>query len=307
MQKTKEKNSRLPHTDAGRNRLRAREEAPPVLRVEQLQVAVSEQNQSRLLVQNISFSIRQGEMLAIVGESGSGKSVTAAAIGGLLPKSLRSSGQIWLHNRSLHEWHADDRKRLRGQEIGWVFQNYKGSFTPFMRIGTQLMELVRTHERLSKKEAKARVFDWLEKVGLPPKRVYESYPFQLSGGQCQRVALAAALMPGPSLLIADEPTTALDVLTGERVMDLIAALQSATGCAVLFITHDLRHVWRRADRVAVMKNGEMIESGLASQLLIRPAHPYTRNLLAASPRLAAPGKPDAVFPAAAYREESLYV
>ncbi|MFC4601887.1 ABC transporter ATP-binding protein [Cohnella hongkongensis] len=276
----------LSYSDADRKRRKTlSEEAPLVLRIDHLQVAVTEQKRIRPIVQDVSFTIRQGEMLALVGESGSGKSVTAAAVGGLLAKSLQASGQIWLHHRNLHQLGRNERRRLCGKEIGWVFQDYQGSFTPFMKIGAQLLELLRTHDRMNKKEAKARILDWLERVGLPPERTYASYPFQLSGGQRQRVALAAALMPGPSLLIADEPTTALDVLTGERMMELIAGLQAETGCAVLFITHDLRQVWRRAARLAVMKNGTIVEAGITSELRERPTHPYTRELLAACPRL----------------------
>ncbi len=288
---TEERQFRMLHASVERKRSKALDdEAPLVLRVNQLQIALIQQKQSRLLVQDVSFSIRQGEMLALVGESGSGKSVTAAAIGGLLPKGLQSSGQMWLHHRGLHELDQGEWKRLRGKQIGWVFQNYQGSFTPFMRIGKQLLELLRTHESLTKKEAKARILDWLRKVGLPPERTYASYPCQLSGGQRQRVALAAALIPGPSLLIADEPTTALDVVTGEQMMDLIAGLQAETGCAVLFITHDLRHVWRRAERLAVMRMGRIVETGKTSEIRHRPAHPYTRELLAACPRLWEPGE-----------------
>ncbi|MDF2644888.1 MAG: peptide transporter ATP-binding protein [Paenibacillus sp.] len=274
--------------DDAKLRITASEETPIILRVDELQVEVIERKLRKLLIQGVSFDIRQGEMLALVGESGSGKSLTATAIGGLLPKALQASGQLWFHNRSLHELDRNGRKRLQGKEIGWVFQDYQGSFTPFMKIGTQMLELLRTHERISKKAAKAHIFDWFKRVGLPPERAYESYPFQLSGGQRQRVALAAALMPGPSLLIADEPTTALDVLTGEHMMDLITELQAETGCAVLFITHDLRHVWRRARRLAVMRHGRIVESGITSELREHPSHPYTRELLAACPRLPEP-------------------
>lgn len=279
----------MSHAHVNRKRRKASSsEAPLVLRVEHLQIAADQQKQGGLLVQDVSFSVRQGEMLALVGESGSGKSLTAAAIGGLLPKGLQSSGHMLLHHRSLHELERGERNRLRGKQIGWVFQNYQGSFTPFMRIGSQMLELVRTHEPMSKKAAKACILDWLQKVGLPPERTYSSYPCQLSGGQRQRIALAAALIPGPSLLIADEPTTALDVVTGEQMMDLIARLQVETGCAVLFITHDLRHVWRRAGRIAVMRRGRIVEAGLTADIYNRPTHAYTRELLAACPRLRKP-------------------
>lgn len=224
-------------------------------------------------------------MLALVGESGSGKSMTAAAIGGLLSGHMQCDGEICFDGQRLLELSAKERKQLRGSKIGWVFQDYQGSFTPYRKLGSQLREVAQIHLALTREEARQLVLQWLARVGLPPERVYSSYSFQLSGGQRQRVALAAALLPRPTLLIADEPTTALDVVTSEQMMDLISELQREVGCAVLFITHDLRQVWRRADRMAIMRGGTIVEMGNAETIRARPEHPYTRELLAASPRL----------------------
>jgi oligopeptide/dipeptide ABC transporter ATP-binding protein len=175
-----------------------------------------------------------------------------------------------------------------------MFQNYQGSFTPFMKIGKQLVETIRSHEQVGVKEAREVAMEWLDRVQLPAARVFASYPFQLSGGQLQRASLAAALMLKPSLLIADEPTTALDVLTGEGVLELIADLRKHTNCAVLLISHDLNHVLKRTDRMAVMYGGRLIEEGATRDVCMCPQHPYTQLLLEARPKLTAaarmPGK-----------------
>lgn len=259
-----------------------------VLSVKQLQIEIADHERSRVLVQGISFDIRKGEMLALVGESGSGKTLTASAIAGLLPKTLSASGQIHFASQDLMKLREKQWKPLRGKQIGWVFQNYQGSFTPYLTIGSQLLEMIQTHEPLSRKEAKQRVLSWLDRVDVPAERAYRSFPFQLSGGQRQRIALAAALMPKPTLLIADEPTTALDVLASRKIMELILKLQAETGCAVLFITHDLRKVLKTANQLVVMRRGQMVESGKASKVRNHPDHPYTRELLAACPRLSPP-------------------
>ncbi len=259
-----------------------------LLRVEGLCIETQNRSGIKVIIQYVSFSIRAGEMLALVGESGSGKSMTAAAIGGLLPGHMQCDGEICFDGQRLLELSSKERKQLRGSKIGWVFQDYQGSFTPYRKLGSQLREVAQIHLALTREEARQLVLQWLARVGLPPERVYSSYSFQLSGGQRQRVALAAALLPRPTLLIADEPTTALDVVTSEQMMDLISELQREVGCAVLFITHDLRQVWRRADRMAIMRGGTIVEMGNAETIRVRPEHPYTRELLAASPRLQRP-------------------
>lgn len=229
----------------------------PFLEIKQLHITAADGNK---LVHDASLSIEREEMLVLAGESGSGKSLTAAAIGGLLPKGMRASGKIMLDGKNLLELSSKQRRNLRGQEIGFIFQDYQGSFSPYLRIGKQLLEVLRSHAALPRKEAKNTVMSWLERVGLPAERVYGSYPFQLSGGQQQRAAIAAALLPEPSLILADEPTTALDVLTGEKVLDLLMNLQRTTGFAMLWITHDLRQVRKRAHRMAIMQRGVIVET-----------------------------------------------
>ncbi|XEC93092.1 ATP-binding cassette domain-containing protein [Paenibacillus tarimensis] len=260
--------------------------AETVLELQGMNVCVQQGKQKHTLVHNLDLRIRKREMFALVGESGSGKSLTASAIMGLLPNSLHiESGTILYQGENILTWPEKRKRCLRGCQIGYVFQDYQGSFTPFLKIGKQLTETIRSHRDVSHKQAKIGAIEWLEKVGLPAERAFNSYPFQLSGGQLQRASFAAAMMLEPKLLIADEPTTALDVLTGERVLDLLAGLQLQTGCAVLFITHDLRHVIKRADTVAVMQNGRIIEVQPAGSIVRQAVHPYTRMLLKSVPRL----------------------
>ncbi len=259
----------------------------PVLEMRRVSIEVQQGKSHRLLVEGVDLAIQEGETLALVGESGSGKSVTATSILGQLPSSLRlAKGEIWFLGENLTLRTAKQRRLLCGSQIGYVFQDYQGSFTPFLRVGSQLVETIRTHRTVSKRAAKELALQWLELVGLPAERVYDSYPFQLSGGQRQRAALAAAMMLTPKLLIADEVTTALDVLTGEAVLDVMAKLQRQTGCAVLMISHDLRHVLKRADKIAVMKDGRVVETDTASSIHRHARHPYTQLLLNARPRLA---------------------
>ncbi|MFF2888379.1 ATP-binding cassette domain-containing protein [Paenibacillus sp. NPDC057967] len=263
--------------------------AEQVLRIERLNISVHQHKLMVPLIHEVSFSIAKGETLALVGESGSGKSVTASAVAGLLPQSMRvTSGSIQFQGEDILLWPEKQRTRLRGTSIGWIFQNYQGSFTPFLTIGSQLTEMIRTHRKLSRRAAKELVLSWLDQAALPAERVYASYPFQISGGQRQRAAIAAALMLEPALVIADEPTTALDVITGERVLQLMTDLQRLTGCAILFISHDLRHVMKRASRVAVMKEGRIVELGEPMQIREQPRHPYTKQLLEACPKLEVP-------------------
>jgi ABC-type dipeptide/oligopeptide/nickel transport system ATPase component len=267
--------------------LREHQERKFVLQLNNLNVYVQQGKERHTLVHDISLSISRGETLALVGESGSGKSVTASAILGLLPNSLRvGGGQIMFQGDDIFSWSDKMKRKLRGNQMGVVFQDYQGSFTPFIKLGNQLVETIRSHQQLSKSEAKHLTIEWLQQVGLPAERVFNSYPFQLSGGQRQRAALAAAMMLQPALLIADEPTTALDVLTGELVLDLLVELQRRTGCAVLLISHDLRHVMKRADTIAVLRHGRIQEMGPAKRISRKENHPYTQMLLKARPLIA---------------------
>lgn len=242
--------------------------------------------QKTKLVKKISFTIRPGEMLGLVGESGSGKSLTASALLGLLPNSLKvTEGQIKFRGQELINLSEKEIRPLRGKEIAYIPQNYQGSFTPFIKIGNQLVEALRSHDKISKLEAKQKALIWLERVKLPGEQVFTSYPHQLSGGQLQRVALAAALMFQPYLIVADEPTTALDVLTSENILDLLVNLQKEFNCAVLLISHNLNHVLKRTDSMVVMYGGQIVEKGLTSEIRTNPIHPYTKLLLQARPLL----------------------
>jgi len=258
----------------------------PVLRLNGLTVQIQQGRRITPIVGDASFTIHPGETLALVGESGSGKSVTAGAILGLLPPSMRvTAGQIVFQGEDIAPWPVKKRRILCGGRIGYVFQDYQGSFTPFIKIGKQMIETIRSHRRLSAKQAKAVALESLDQVGLPAERVFDSYPFQLSGGQLQRAALASTMVLRPAILIADEPTTALDVLTGERVLDVMDRLKRQTGCAVLFISHDLRLVLKRADSVAVMRGGSIVEWGRTNAIRDHARHPYTQMLLKARPSL----------------------
>ncbi len=240
-----------------------------------------------MLIKDLSLTLAPGETLALVGESGSGKSVTANAIMGTLPSGmLVSGGSLLLGGVDLLALPAKSRRKLLGTTAGMVFQNYLGSFTPFIRVGAQMSETLRSHKRLTREQAKMEALAWLEEAGLPAERIFGSYPYQLSGGQLQRAAIATAMMLKPRLLIVDEPTTALDVLAAELVLNLLMKLQQQTGCAVLLISHDLRQALKRADQVAVMKDGRLVEYGTAEQLQQHASHPYTRMLLEAKPGLA---------------------
>jgi len=258
------------------------------------------------VVRHLDLDIRAGEMVALVGESGSGKSVTASAIGGLLPNGLSvEAGSVEVRGKDVNSMSEKELRGLRGAEVGYIFQNYQGSFSPFATVGAQMAEAYRLRRRASRRESRDAALSWLERVQLPADRAFRSFPFQLSGGQLQRASLAAALMLGPSLIVADEPTTALDAVTSERILELLERLRRETGCAVLLISHDISHVFRYADRTAVMYGGAVLETGPTSAVRRRPRHPYTKLLLEAKPPLAAappawlpviPGEPGAAAP-----------
>lgn len=256
-----------------------------VVNIRNLQI-VSSRQPERPIVEDLSLSIHPGEMLAVVGESGSGKSMTASAIIGLMPDLCSvTSGSIEFQGDNIVPWTTKKRRTLCGSRIGYVFQDYKGSFSPFVKIGKQLVETLRAHHPYTKHQAKEMVLAALEECRLPSERVFNSYSFQLSGGQLQRAALSAVLILRPDLLIADEPTTALDVINGELVLDLIKKVQDETGCAVMLISHDLRLVLSRADQVAVMKDGKVIECQPAHLISAHAEHEYTRELLSSCPTL----------------------
>jgi peptide/nickel transport system ATP-binding protein len=262
-----------------------------LLAVEGLTVALPPGADRAHAVHEVSLSLPAGEVLCLVGESGSGKSVAAAAIMGLLAPGLRlAGGRIGFEGQELTRLGPGPMRRLRGARIGMVFQEPMTALNPLLRIGAQLAEVFSVHGRSSD----GAVLRLLADVGLPdPPRIARAYPHALSGGQRQRVMIAMAVALAPALLIADEPTTALDVTTQAQILALLRDLQRRRGMAVLFITHDFGVVADIADRVAVMQHGRIVEQGEAAQVLGAPAHPYTQALLAAVPRGLAPARPPA--------------
>ena len=261
----------------------------PFLVVEDLNVSFPTEDGLVQAVSGSSFSVEQGQTLAIVGESGSGKSVTAQAIMGLLNRnSAAISGSVVLDGTDLFTLKDDDVRKLRGSTMAMIFQDPLSSLHPFYRIGDQLIEAVQVHARVSKSAARKRAIDALDHVGIPaPDRRVDDYPHQLSGGMRQRVMIAMALINSPSLLIADEPTTALDVTVQAQITELITTLQRESGMTLLMITHDLGVVADMADEVCVMYGGRIVEYGSVDDIYYRPEHPYTHGLLASVPRLAA--------------------
>ena len=265
-----------------------------VLSVENLSVALKQDRDSISIVEDVSFSIGSGEVLALVGESGSGKSVTALSLMQLLGVGLSiTGGRIMLHARDGFQGDivalgskGKAIELIRGRSMGMIFQEPMSSFSPVRTIGAQIMEVVRVHDDSGARDARERAADLLAKVGLPdPFGALSRYPSEFSGGMRQRAMIARALICGPSLLIADEPTTALDVTIQAQILDLLRSLKRELGMAILFITHDLGIVAQMADRVAIMYSGRIVESGPVRDIFRRPAHPYTRALLEAVPRL----------------------
>ncbi|VVD95121.1 microcin ABC transporter ATP-binding protein [Pandoraea aquatica] len=237
---------------------------------------------------DVSFSLARGEILCMVGESGSGKSMTASTLLGLLPPGVQvSAGRIaWEGAGNLLTLPDAERRRWRGSRIGMIFQEPMTALNPLRTIGDQIGEVYRTHTRLTGSAIRARTLEWLDAVQIPsPNETAKRYPHELSGGQRQRAMIAMALALEPELLIADEPTTALDVTTQAQILTLIRDLQRRKGTGVLFITHDFGVVAEIADRVAVMRHGEIVEQGAAQTILTRPSHEYTRALIAAVPSL----------------------
>ena len=253
-----------------------------LLEVSNLRIAT---RHGRELVTGIDFAVEPGEWFALIGESGSGKSITASAITNLLAGSLRRTADvIGFDGSDLLSMDKAELRRVRGDQIAYVFQNYQSAFAPYYTVGNQMHELLQAHRRFSKDERQARIDDGVRAVGLDPALV-RRYPFQVSGGQLQRLALASAMLLEPKLLIADEPTTALDSWSSSVVLEQLASIKATTGCAILFITHDLRIMNRYADRVAIMQRGEIVERGPKDRIVLHAEHPYTRDLLASIPPL----------------------
>lgn len=257
-----------------------------LLEIRQLSVEFSQGPQTHRVVQDVSFEIRRGETLALVGESGSGKSVTAHSILRLLPKQTarHPSGSILFEGRDLLSLNDKQMRALRGDRIAMIFQEPMTSLNPLHTIGKQINEILGLHKGLRGNAATARTLELLDLVGIPePYKRINAYPHELSGGQRQRVMIAMALANDPDLLIADEPTTALDVTVQLKILDLLKELQGKLGMAILLITHDLNLVRRIAHRVCVMRAGSIVEQATCEKLFQSPEHPYTQELLNAEP------------------------
>jgi len=253
-----------------------------VMEVRDLTVAFSQDGASSQAVRNVSFDIRRGETVALVGESGSGKSVTALSTVSLLPESAEVTGSIVYEGTEMVGAPEADLRRVRGNDISFIFQEPMTSLNPLHTLEKQLAESILLHQGLSGAAAREKILELLNKVGIvDPESRLKAYPHQLSGGQRQRVMIAMALANGPELLIADEPTTALDVTIQAQILELLADLKRAEGMSMLFITHDLGIVRKIADRVFVMKDGEIVERGETKTLFADPQHPYTKTLLSA--------------------------
>ncbi|WP_424971417.1 ABC transporter ATP-binding protein [Dinoroseobacter sp. S76] len=266
-----------------------------VLQVRDLRVAFRQDGQLSEAVKGVSFDVASGETVALVGESGSGKSVTALSTVSLLPDAAEVSGSITYEGTEMVGAPEADLRRVRGNDVSFIFQEPMTSLNPLHPLEKQITESLTLHQGLTGDAARTRVIDLLEKVGIrDAESRLEAYPHQLSGGQRQRVMIAMALANGPHLLIADEPTTALDVTIQAQILDLLAELKASEGMSLLFITHDLTIVRRIADRVCVMQGGEIVETGPTAEIFANPQHPYTRKLLAAEPS----GQPDPVPEAA---------
>ena len=257
----------------------------PLLVVEDLHVEFDTDGTTVEAVSGVDLEIRPGETVAVVGESGSGKSVTAMAVLGLLGNGRVSGGRVEWDGRDITHASGKAMRSVRGNDIAVVFQDPMTSLDPLYTIGNQLSEAIRLHRRMPRKRARARAVELLRMVGIPdPAEKVDAYPHQLSGGQRQRVMIAGALACSPRLLIADEPTTALDVTVEAQVLRLMRDLQQETGVALMLITHDMGVVAEMADRVVVFYAGHVVEAGAADEVLSRPRHPYTRALLTAIPR-----------------------
>ncbi|MDD8022712.1 MAG: ABC transporter ATP-binding protein [Paracoccaceae bacterium] len=256
-----------------------------VLNVTDLHISFRQDGQIIPAVKGVSFTVNKGETVALVGESGSGKSVTALSTVALLGSNAILQGSVTYDGREMIGAPEPDLRAVRGNDISFIFQEPMTSLNPLHTIERQIGESLGLHQGLSGDAARARIIELLDKVGIQnPETRLADYPHQLSGGQRQRVMIAMALANGPELLIADEPTTALDVTIQAQILELLADLKRDLGMSLLFISHDLGVVRRIADRVCVMQNGEIVEQGPAEQIFANPQHPYTRKLLAAEPK-----------------------
>ena len=263
-------------------------EEAPLLQVRDLHVEFRTRDGVAKAVNGVNYSVRAGETLAILGESGSGKSVSSQAVMGILdsPPGFVTGGEILFKGRDLLKVSNEERRKVRGAQMAMVFQDALSSLNPVHTVGTQLGEMYRVHRGSSRKDAKLKAVELMERVGIPgAKERVNQYPHQFSGGMRQRVMIAMALALEPDLIIADEPTTALDVTVQAQVMELLGDLQREYNMGLILITHDLGVVADVADKIAVMYAGRIVETAPVHELYARPAHPYTRGLLDSIPRL----------------------
>lgn len=290
-----------------------------ILEVKDLEISFDTYAGKVQAIRQVSFDLHQGETLAIVGESGSGKSVTSRSIMGLLASNANiEQGEILFNGENIVEKSEKEMQKIRGKEIAMIFQDPMTSLDPTMKIGKQVAESLLIHSKISKKDAQKAALRLLNLVGIPnAKERMEQYPHQFSGGQRQRIVIAIALICNPKILIADEPTTALDVTIQAQILELLKEIQGKINSSIIFITHDLGVVANIADRVAVMYGGKIVEIGTAEEIFYNPQHPYTWGLLGSMPVLddmserlyAIPGSPpdllnpptgDAFYPRNAY-------
>ncbi len=260
----------------------------PLLEVENLRIEFPTRRGALVAVDGVSFSIEEGEVLGVVGESGAGKSLTGMAVIGLLePPGQIAGGSIRLAGARIDTLSYDAMRQVRGKQIGAVFQDPLTSLNPLYTVGRQLVETIRTHLDLGEREARARALELLSEVGIPaPERRIDSYPHEFSGGMRQRVVIALALAANPRLVIADEPTTALDVSIQAQIIALLKRLCREHGAAVMLVTHDMGVIAETADRVAVMYAGRIVEIGPVREVIQAPRHPYTEGLMGSIPTMA---------------------
>ncbi|MEM8646690.1 MAG: ABC transporter ATP-binding protein [Pseudomonadota bacterium] len=266
-----------------------------VLEIKGLSVTLPEGADREYAIQDISFTVGKGEIVCVVGESGSGKSVTAHTVMGLIPRKDLTpvAGQALLSGEDLLVKSEAELRQLRGERMAMIFQEPMTALNPVMKVGDQIGEMLEIHTSMSASQRAARVLEVMADVNLPdPKKLFDTYPHQLSGGQRPRIMIAMALALEPGLLIADEPTTALDVTTQAQILDLIKDIQERHGTGVLFITHDFGVVAEIADHVVVMQHGLVVEQGPAAQILGKPSHPYTQMLISSVPSLVPPQRPE---------------
>ena len=268
-----------------------------LLQIRNLSIDIQKHKQHLSSVEGISFDVREGEILGLVGESGSGKSLTALSIAGLLGGNKKARGSISYNGRNLLALAEKDLQSIRGKEISMIFQEPFSSLNPLLPVGAQIAETLELHGEKDKAQIKARVIELMKKLGLSePEKLIHAYPHRLSGGMCQRVMIALAVICRPRLLIADEPTTALDSNTQGQILSLMKEINRDLGTSILFISHDLSLVKNFCDRLLVMYCGRILEEGSTEEVFSRPAHEYTRGLLASIPAAANKGKPLAAIP-----------